>query len=192
MNIKAVLLHYLGDALSSLIVMIAGLINYFVPDQESWTKYIDPFFSLVIVALILWTTLPLLRSGALILLQQVPNRINVSKIKDKLLKIKNVFAVHDLHVWQLVDNMTIASLHVVIKEEPSINLSSVKMILDQVKSIFHKFGVHSITIQPEFVPSFKKTSNEECDQNCVKNCPEDWCCKDEGDNNVQYETFRNN
>jgi len=58
MNVHAVFLHYLGDALSSVLVLIAGfLLKWF--DGQTWTLYIDPVSSLVIVVLIMWTTLPL-------------------------------------------------------------------------------------------------------------------------------------
>jgi len=45
----------------------------------------------------------------------------------------------------------------------------------QVKRTFHKYGIHSSCIQPEFVPrNFQ--NNIYCSQNCVQECKEDWCC----------------
>lgn len=58
MNVHAVFLHYLGDAISSLMVLIAGLLIHFF-DGQKWTDYIDPVSSIIIVGLILYTTLPL-------------------------------------------------------------------------------------------------------------------------------------
>lgn len=66
MNVHAVFLHYLGDAISSLMVLGAGaLIHWF---HGEWTKYIDPVSSLIIVGIILWTTVPLGEMNYVILL----------------------------------------------------------------------------------------------------------------------------
>lgn len=58
-----------------------------------------------------------------------------------------VVSIHDLHIWQLVDGMVIASVHLLVEEGG--NLGDV---LYHVKRIFHEHGIHSSSIQPEFVP----------------------------------------
>jgi len=70
LNSWGVIIHYAGDMLSSAVVLVMGLILHFV-DSE-WTQYIDPTSSLLIVALILWTTVPLVRDCSMILLQSTP------------------------------------------------------------------------------------------------------------------------
>jgi len=170
-NIHAVFLHYLGDALSSILVLIAGLLAHFFQDDE-WTAYLDPVSSLLIVILILITTLPLLKDCSEILLQQVPSRIKIPHLKAELKKVDSVQGIHDLHVWQLVDDVIISSLHVTVYDVDSPNFKS---IAKNVKQVMHKFGIHSTTLQPEFI--HKDSSIDYCDQNCVKDCPEDWCCK---------------
>ncbi len=64
-----------------------------------------------------------------------------------LLKIEGVISLHDLHVWQLIDGMIIASVHVNIEEG-----ADFVHILKEIKKIMHDAGIHSTTIQPEFVP----------------------------------------
>jgi len=144
------------------------LIYFF--EGGSWTKYVDPASSLVVCGLIIWTTFPLVKRCCILLLQSSGD-IQVSVIKKKLLKIEGLISLHDLHVWQLVDGMTIASVHIAIEEGVDFN-----QIVSEVKKIFHKFGVHSSSIQPEFVPR-NYSSASYCGQNCVKECDEDWCCK---------------
>jgi len=168
---RAVFLHYLGDALSSILVLVAGLLGKYFHDQE-WTKYLDPVSSLLIVALIVWTTLPMLKDCSEILLQQAPERIKVPHLKEKLRKIDGVQGVHDVHIWQLVDEVIITSLHVSIFDVDAPRMNS---ILNKVKKVLHKSGIHSSTLQPEFIQ--KDSSVDICEQNCVKDCPEDWCCK---------------
>ena len=56
--LQAVFIHYVGDMISSLIVLAMGLVIEFVP-AGTWIDYVDPGTSLIIVAIILWTTFPL-------------------------------------------------------------------------------------------------------------------------------------
>lgn len=69
-NMWGVFIHYAGDMLSSAVVLAMGFIIHFV--DAKWTLYIDPASSLLIVALILWTTIPLVKDCSMILLQSTP------------------------------------------------------------------------------------------------------------------------
>ena len=175
MNVKAVFLHYLGDTVSSLLVLIAGLL-LFLSDKEGWdgkwSSYIDPVSSLIIVALILFTTIPLVKRCSMILLQSTPDNIDMEDIRQQILSIEGVSGIHDFHLWLLVDGMTITSLHLIVEEGPEFS-----GIVQQVKSIFHKSGIHSSTIQPEFVPKSTAEAAPYCMENCLPECSEDWCCK---------------
>lgn len=62
-------------------------------------------------------------------------------------QVEGVIGLHDLHVWQLVDGMTIASVHVLCEEG-----SDFSHLVKDVKKVFHDKGIHSSSIQPEFVP----------------------------------------
>jgi len=174
MNVHAVFLHYLGDAISSLLVLGAGLFLHFFKGN-SWTVYIDPIASLVIVALIVFTTIPLVRRCSTILLQSTPSEVSVDDIRNQLRKVEGLISIHDLHVWQLVDGMIISSIHISVEE--GVDFTS---LVQEVKRIFHEAGIHSSTIQPEFVPRNFQDTNV-CEQNCVQECDEDWCCKRSAD-----------
>ena len=60
--------------------------------------------------------------------------------------MEGVLAVHEFHVWQLAGNRIIASAHI-----RCLNLRDYMRIAEEVKSFFHNEGIHSTTIQPEFV-----------------------------------------
>jgi len=60
--------------------------------------------------------------------------------------VEGVLAVHEFHVWQLAGNRIIASAHI-----RCLNLRDYMRIAEEVKSFFHNEGIHSTTIQPEFV-----------------------------------------
>jgi len=173
MNMQAVFLHYLGDALSSCCVLVAGLLMHFFPNSE-WVVYLDPISSVIIVFLILFSVLPLIRSCSVILLQQAPAEVDTDELKRKIEKIQGIESVHDMHVWQLVDSMVIASLHLVILECDNETFSQ---IVRRCKAVLHSFGIHSSTLQPEFIKS--KSKDQGCLSNCAQDCVEDWCCKEE-------------
>lgn len=149
MNMRAVFLHVLADALGSVIVIISALLNKYqvqlnIPKRV--TVYIDPVLCLALVVLILSSTLPLLKESALILLQTVPKEIKIKQLKHDIVeKIPGIIAVHELHVWKLSGNKIIATAHVTCH-----NSVEYMQIATDLKSFFHKKGIHSTTIQPEF------------------------------------------
>lgn len=131
----------------------------------------DPALSIVLVILMLNSVWPLLRESALILLQTVPTHIQVGilcknhivtcgiyivefscsfqvdAIQKRLVeKVDGVLAVHEFHVWQLAGDRIIASAHIRCR-----NLSEYMKIAEKVKEFFHNEGIHSTTIQPEFL-----------------------------------------
>ncbi|XP_050090034.1 zinc transporter 1 isoform X1 [Anopheles aquasalis] len=145
MNMRGAFLHVLSDALGSVVVIISAVIVKYT-DWE-YKLYMDPALSILLVILILKSVWPLLRESALILLQTVPTHIQVDAIQRRLLeKVDGVLAVHEFHVWQLAGDRIIASAHIRCR-----NLSEYMKIAERVKEFFHNEGIHSTTIQPEFV-----------------------------------------
>ena len=106
LNIQGVYLHILGDALGSVIVMVSALIIMYA--SGTWTLYVDPTMSLIMVCIILKTSIPLLTETAKILMNSVPHHIQITELKERLLnrfpQIKNI---HELHVWQLAGDKII-------------------------------------------------------------------------------------
>ncbi|OMH83701.1 Zinc transporter 1 [Zancudomyces culisetae] len=105
-----------------------------------------------------------LRSTSFILMQGVPPAINVKRLHQELRNIEGVSNVHELHVWQLSDTKTVASVHLHIQRpklsklkanansKSSTDISKIYMtVAKQANDILHRYGVHSTTIQPEFL-----------------------------------------
>jgi zinc transporter 1 len=176
-NIYAMLIHYFGDALSSVLVLASGLLMKYFPNSD-WAPYVDPVASLFIVAIMLWTTIPLLIRCSKVLIQRVPNEIEIGTIKNQLLAVPGVLGVHELHVWPLVEEMIICSVHITCEEGSDFNAIS-----KTFKHIFHEHGIHSTSVQPEFVPIHHQMT-EFCEQNCVEDCEEDWCCRKSAEKTV--------
>jgi len=154
-----------------LFILAAGLlIKYF--GKQKWTHYVDPVSSILIVALILFSTIPLVKQCGVILLQSAPKDLDHKLLKKEIIEVEGVISTHDNHVWQLVDGMVISSIHLNVVEGSDFN-----KIVKKVKKILHRHGIHSSSIQPEFVPKEAYASSEACIQNCVPDCEEDWCCR---------------
>uniref|UniRef100_A0A2P2HZ16 Zinc transporter 1-like n=1 Tax=Hirondellea gigas TaxID=1518452 RepID=A0A2P2HZ16_9CRUS len=162
MNMRGAFLHVMSDALGSVVVIISALIVWLT--EWEYKKYVDPVLSMLLVMLISYTTWPLLKESALILLQTVPTHIQVEGIQQQLLMVDGVLAVHEFHVWQLAGERIIASAHIRCR-----NLQDYMVLAEKVKKMFHEEGIHSTTIQPEFVELEVESFNS--DENCILDCP---------------------
>ncbi|XP_076451166.1 proton-coupled zinc antiporter SLC30A1-like [Babylonia areolata] len=171
MNMKGVFLHVLGDALGSVVVIISSLIIWKAEGQ--WRFYVDPAMSILMVIIILSTTIPLLKQTSLILLQTTPNFLDQDSLKLKLQKVDGVLGVHEFHVWQLTGNRIVLSAHILCN-----NLQEYMDIAAKVKDLFHREGIHSTTVQPEFIEITREPTLE-CKLPCIdrnRDCIQDTCC----------------
>lgn len=167
-NLKAVALHVLGDMLGSIAVIFSGLIIKYV--NYTWKFYVDPICSILIIFIILFNLKPVILRCYNILIQNIPEDIDIQKITNEILKIKGIKSIHDFHIWQLDDNIYIATLHYVIDtyESRSNNLNS------NIKKILHKYNIHSSTLQIEF--DYSLNCNEIV---CREDCNNYKCCKND-------------
>jgi len=170
LNINGVYLHILGDALGSVIVMVSALIILLA--HGTWTLYVDPVMSIIMVLIILKTSIPLLKETSLILMQTVPTHLNAVEIKKRLWKaFPDIKGVHEFHVWQLSGDKIIASVHVKFKCMDDYMAKSA-----EIKRFFHQEGIHSTTIQLEFEEEGEPTGSK-CMIVCTENnCADMTCC----------------
>ncbi|XP_017725502.1 PREDICTED: zinc transporter 10 isoform X2 [Rhinopithecus bieti] len=91
LNIRGVLLHVMGDALGSVVVVITAIIFYVLPlkseDPCNWQCYIDPSLTVLMVIIILSSAFPLIKETAAILLQMVPKGVNMEELSNSILSI---------------------------------------------------------------------------------------------------------
>lgn len=154
LNMEGVFLHVLGDALGNVGVIITALIIW--KTNYSWRYYADPITSLVITAIIFSTALPLCRKALNILLQATPPDLNLNEIKKKIDSLPLVKLVHAFHVWNLNETQTVASIHVRLVDsccdnDPDvITKLSFSKVVTEIREILHGYGIHQVTVQPEF------------------------------------------
>ncbi len=139
-NTRGALLHVMGDLLGSVAALIAGAVIYFT----GWTP-IDPILSLLISALILYSSLHLLREVLQVIMEGVPLNIDIVEAGNAMAAIENVNSVHDLHIWTLSSGRYALSAHLVIEK-----FEKWQSILDEQSEMLKtRFGVEHITLQPE-------------------------------------------
>ncbi|KFV78268.1 Zinc transporter 1, partial [Struthio camelus australis] len=143
-------------------IMVAG---------PCWLLYLDPVLCLIMVCILLYTTYPLLRESALILLQTVPKQIDVHSLNSKLRTLEGVEAVHELHIWQLAGSRIIGTAHIKCPDP-----STYMMVAKRIKEIFHDEGIHATTIQPEFASVGSESGRGKCEFPCRTQCALKQCC----------------
>jgi cobalt-zinc-cadmium efflux system protein len=142
MNVRGAFLHVLGDALSSVGVLVgAGLMAL-----TGW-YVVDALISVLIAVVIVVGAVRLVREAVDVLLEAVPAHVEVGAVKELLLRVEGVRAVHDLHVWTISSGMYALSAHLVVEDPMVCNNDA---ILSAVKhDLFDRFGIDHTTIQIE-------------------------------------------
>lgn len=139
LNVRAALLHVLGDALGSVAAITAGLVIW----ATGWTP-IDPLLSVLICGLILSSTVGLLRESMHTLLDGVPAGLSLAAIGQGLARVPGVMDVHDLHVWSLSSRRIALSAHVTVRD-----LTAWPATLAALRAAAAGFGIAHATFQPE-------------------------------------------
>ena len=143
-NVRSALLHEVGDTLSTAAVIVGGF-------AILWTGqyWIDAALSFGIGALILWSSIGIVRETLNILLEGTPRGMSLEAVESAMRKIGGVSDVHDLHVWSIGSENHALSAHVTIADMAT---SESDTILREInEKLGRGFGIHHTTIQLEHV-----------------------------------------
>lgn len=142
LNLRAVFIHYLGDALSNVgIIAAAILIRY------TGQPLIDPLLAFLIAGMIFWGAFGVIAESSNILLESLPKGMTLEGIANAILKIPGVREVHDVHVWSLGSEFHAMSCHVHILD---MSTSESETIAHQIReNLKSEFGITHTTIQFE-------------------------------------------
>ena len=144
LNIKAAYLHLIGDTLSSVAVIIGGILMYFY--ELYW---IDPLITVLISLYIIKETYSVLYETYKILMQSAPPGIELDAVVSKLKNISKVSNVHHVHIWNLTDQEIHFEGHLDVDEDMKVSES--ENIMDEAHAILGKeFDIHHVTIQLEY------------------------------------------
>lgn len=142
LNIRSAYLHMLGDAVSAFGVVIAGAIV-----AVTRSTLADPVVSLLIAALILYSSFGVLRESAAILLEGTPSGTDMPGLIAAIKSVSGVLDVHDLHVWTVGPGVVACSCHIVVAEQ---SIREGQQVLRAViHDLEHGFHISHTTVQVE-------------------------------------------
>jgi cobalt-zinc-cadmium efflux system protein len=143
-NLRSAFLHMAGDTLSTAAVIAGGA--GILLTGRSW---IDPVLSLLIAALILWSSVGIVRETLNILLEGTPRDCSISEIRKGMEAVEGVVDVHDLHIWCLGSQSRALACHVTIADIPP---SESACILTKLNHLLREhFYISHTTIQFEHI-----------------------------------------
>ena len=141
-NMRSAFIHMAGDTLSTAAVIAGGAGILFT--GQNW---IDPVLSILIAALILWSSVDIVRETLNILLEGTPRGLSLSQIRAGMEAVEGVLNVHDLHVWSLGSQSHALACHVQINDIPPSESNCILLKINAIaKESFH---IHHTTIQFE-------------------------------------------
>jgi cobalt-zinc-cadmium efflux system protein len=140
LNVRAALLHVVGDLLGSLGVVVAATIIL-----TTGHLIADPIISIVIGALVLISSWRVLRESVAVLLEAAPEGIDADEVGRRMVAAPGVREVHDLHVWTITSGFPALSAHVIVG--PGEDCHARRRELAEL--LEHDFGIHHSTLQVE-------------------------------------------
>jgi cobalt-zinc-cadmium efflux system protein len=142
LNTRAAYLHMLYDAVSSVAVIIGGVVILL----SGWYLF-DLILSAVIAMMILWSGLDVLKEAGGIFMESVPRGIDVDEVSRSIRAVPGVADVHHLHIWSISSEQIALSCHIALTEAKSRDFPAViRTIHEMLKD---KHGIGHATIQPE-------------------------------------------
>jgi cobalt-zinc-cadmium efflux system protein len=155
LNIRGAYLHIVGDALSSVGVVIGGVIILYT----GW-YLIDPIISILISLVIIYGAWALVKESVSILLESVPAHINIETVAAEISKIRGVREAYHIHVWTITSGVHALSAHILIDDQL---VSRSRDLIDDIRALLaDKFKILHSTIQLEC---------ERCDMNPICSLP---------------------
>lgn len=142
LNVRAVWIHNLSDALSNVAIFVAALLV-----RYGHIRWADPVIGIGIGAMVLWSGIGILNESGHILLEGMPRDIKLEEVANALLRIENVREVHDIHVWTLGSDLNALSCHICI---PDMHMEESERILAKIREVLaHDFQITHSTVQFE-------------------------------------------
>ncbi len=142
LNVRGAFLHMIGDLLTSVMVLINGVVLIFRP----W-YWLDPLISILIVLFILKNCWSILKEAAGILMNATPREIDLEEIKDFLEQIPGVCGIHYLHAWNISASSIGFSCHVEVLDQ---RVSKTEAIGERIRhKLLHRYGIDHPVLQFE-------------------------------------------
>lgn len=146
LNVRAAIIHVIGDFIQSIGVLLAAIIIKFAPDL----KVFDPICTFLFSMIVIFTTVRIFRDSMRILMDAVPANISVEKLRTELGCINGVKSVHELNVWSISTGLNVMTVCLMIA-----NTSEILVVAHTIAQ--KGFNINKCIVQIE------KTSSTESD-----------------------------
>ncbi len=142
LNFRSAYLHLLSDSVSSLGVILGGIIIYY------WNFYlIDPLLTVLISAYILWEAYKIVRDTMRILMMATPRALDLQSIKTAIETLPDIKNVHHVHLWQVNENDIHFEAHIDVK---NMSVNETQQIYEQISNLLEeRFDINHVTVQFE-------------------------------------------
>jgi cobalt-zinc-cadmium efflux system protein len=142
LNVRAAFLHLVYDAVSSVGVIIAGIVIYFTSFY-----WVDIIISFIIGIMIIWSSLGILKESFRIFLQGVPAHIDPSQVYSYITDLHGVASIHGLHIWSINSKEVFLSCHICLDQDNEINSDDVIRRINIM--LENEFNIDHTTLQVE-------------------------------------------
>ena len=144
LNMKTAYLHLLTDMLTSVAVLIGGLLMKYYH-----VYWVDAILTLIISIYLIYISWSILITALKILMLFAPDHIKIKDVVNEVLKIKEIRNIHHIHIWQLNDHDCHIEAHIEFKND--IKLSDFDLLCERVEKILaEKFKINHCNLQPEY------------------------------------------
>lgn len=138
---RVVALHFLEDVLGWTAVLIGSVVMMFAD-----VPILDPILSIGIALFILYNAYKNLRQSFRIILQGIPENVDVESVREKILDVPGVTGMHDLHTWSMDGQYNIMTVHVTVREEDFERSNAIKK---EIRKRLSKMNIQHLTIETE-------------------------------------------
>jgi cobalt-zinc-cadmium efflux system protein len=141
-NVKSAYLHLLADALVSAGLVVGGIVIYY-----TGLYWLDAVFSLIIAAIILFSTWKLTKESLRLSLDGVPSAIHLEEVVSLITQAKGVKEVHHVHIWPLSSTENAMTAHLVLEE--SVKGEEEAHIKHELRHLLEHRNIHHVTFETE-------------------------------------------
>lgn len=143
MNMKAAYLHLFSDMLTSIAVLVGGLMMKYYGFY-----WVDSLLSIIIAVYLIISSWKLVKGSTKVLMQFAPSHINLDEIVTSINNIDGVNGIHHIHIWQLGDHDCYFEAHIDVQED--MKISVIDDLLKEIRMVLKtEYHINHATLQPE-------------------------------------------
>ena len=144
LNVKAAFLEVMSDGIGAAAIIVSGILNVTI----GW-KQGDAIAAAAIGVIILPRAFMLLKQAINIILQGVPDGIDIEQVRSEIEATNGVGTVHSLHVWALTSGVPVMSAHIVLDEDVAASGSGNRVLDELTEHVREHFNIEHATFQIE-------------------------------------------